>query len=66
MTVSGKIVELKAIHSMPYPFANFPNQCSYADYLNFLFSNPYFQGKIGSDLEAAHPKAKWKRRWCRQ
>ena len=33
MTILGEIVQLQAIASMPYPFANFPNQCSYVEYI---------------------------------
>ena len=33
MTVLGETVQLKAVDSMPYPFANFPNQCSYVEYI---------------------------------
>ena len=47
---------------MPYPFANFPNQCSYGEYIYLHVSNLSFQGKNGVDLEAAHSKDRWKRR----
>ena len=66
MTVLGETVELKAVDSILYPFANFPNQCSYVDCLNLLVSNPSFQGKIRSDLEDVPFKAKRKRRRRRQ
>ena len=66
VTVLDEIVQLKAAHSVLYPFATFPKQCSYVDYLNLLVSNPSFQGKIRSDLEDVPFKAKRKRRRRRQ
>ena len=32
MIVSGETVKLKVADSKPYPFSNFPNQCSFADF----------------------------------
>ena len=33
MTVSGETFQLQVVDSIPYPFANFPNQCFYVEYI---------------------------------
>ena len=62
MTVFSETIQLQACNLMPYLFATSHNHCSYVNCMSLLVSNPSFQGKIRSDLEAAHSKAKWKRR----
>ena len=62
MTVLGETVQLKAADSVLYPFATFPNQCSFVDCYYLCMSNPSFQGKNRADLEAMYSKDKWKRR----
>ena len=62
MMVSGETVQLIVIDSVQYPFANFPYQCSYIDYLNVLVSDPSFQGKSRIVSKDVHSKAKEKRR----
>ena len=42
LMVLVKTVQLIVVDPVPYPFVNFPNQCSYFDCLNLLVSNPSF------------------------
>ena len=62
MIVSSETVELKTANSSQYPFATFHSQCSFVDFIDFLISNPSFQGINGIVLEDAHSKVKWKSR----
>ena len=66
MTVLGETVQIKVIDSMSYSFVNFLYQCSYVEYIYLPMSNLSSHGKNGADLEAAHFKAKWKRRRRKQ
>ena len=62
MTVLRETIQLKAVDSLPYPFATSHNQCSYVDYIDLLVYNISFQGTAGSDLEVTYSKDRWKKR----
>ena len=62
MAVLGETVELKATNLSQYPYAPFYSQCSFVNFIDLLASNPSFQGKARTYLEAVHSKDKWKRR----